>query len=326
MGLFDFLKKKEPVQPVDQQPAGAAVNPVSTYPVNFDNQQPAATTPAEPAVDATQAPVSTPAVTVQAPVDNSQVSTPAPMDNTVAPAPAPVDNFAVPTTAPTDNTVPPVAGSMGTPPMDTTTTTNQQFSDAPVPTPSDNMAPAYNPVPTDMPATPAQAQSYPNTTAPMNDVASTNTDSSLPTMPSQYTPVTPEPAMPDLSTSTTVSAPTQHMNDSMVQGSTSTVGDINTPTAPMVETTPTLDTANAPMSEPAPSMDAPSMDQFSGSTTPVETSNMMDNISVSTPPSVEPTMPEPTSPSSEPMDQPVSPPMPTPTPTDTTSVPSNGAY
>lgn len=308
MGLFDFLKKKEPVQPVDQQPSGAPVNPVSTYPVNFEDQQPAAAAPTEPAVDATQAPAPTPGVPTQSPVDNFQAPTPAPMDNMVPPTPGPVDNFAVPTTAPTDNTVPPVAGSMGTPPMDTTTTTNQQFSDAPVPTPTDNMTPAYNPVPTDMSATTTQAPSYPNSPAPMNDVSTTNTDSSLPTMPSQYTPVTPEPStsMPDLSSTTTMSAPTRQMNDSMVQGSVPTVGAMDTSTPPMTYTAPTMDT--------------PSMDQFSGNTTPVETPGMMDNMSVSSPAYVEPTMPD------GPMNQPVSPPMPTTAPTDTTSVPSSGAY
>ena len=57
MGLFDFLKKKEPVQPEVQQPSSAPVNPISTYPVNFNDQQPVA--PVEPTVP------------TQAPVDNS---------------------------------------------------------------------------------------------------------------------------------------------------------------------------------------------------------------------------------------------------------------
>lgn len=99
MGLFDFLKKKEPVQTDSQQPADAPVNPVSTYPVEFDNQQPTA-------------------VPSQAPVDNSLPPVTA---NMSTPVMDPTSNLNQPLTdlpvAPIDN----VSGAVSPSSMDTTT-------------------------------------------------------------------------------------------------------------------------------------------------------------------------------------------------------------
>lgn len=143
MGLFDFLKKKEPVQPEVQQPSSAPVNPVSTYPVNFNDQQPVA--PVEPTVP-TQAPVDnsvnpvisnigampmdssntteqTFSVPVQTPVENiSATYSPTPMD---MPKPTPPQDAmnGVPTTT-TDS------AALPTMPSDYTTVTSMPSMDA----------------------------------------------------------------------------------------------------------------------------------------------------------------------------------------------------
>jgi hypothetical protein len=203
MGLFDFLKKKEPVQPEVQQPSSAPVNPVSTYPVNFNEQQPVA--PVEPTV---------PAQT-------------------------------------------PVVNNMEAMPLDTSNTTNQQFS-APVQTPAENMSSSYTPSTLDMPTPASQA--------PMSDVPSTMMDSTLPTLPSDYSTVTSIPSMdampnpsvmPDLDSSgmgSTMTEPTLNTGmgaiptdtASNMMGSEDSTGVLNT--QPMANPNP------APMdSTPVPS-------------------------------------------------------------------------
>lgn len=218
MGLFDFLKKKEPVQPEVQQPSSAPVNPVSTYPVNFNEQQPVASV--EPTV---------------------------------------------PTQAPVDNLVPPVVGNIGAMPMDTSNTADQQFS-APAQPPVDNMSAAYTPTPMEMPTPAVQTPSYTTPQAPLNDVPATMTDTSLPTLPSDYSTVTSIPSMdampnpsvtPDLDSSgmgSTMTEPT--FNTGMGNLAADTTGNMmSSGDAAGVSNTPPMANPNpAPMdSTPVPS-------------------------------------------------------------------------
>lgn len=262
MGLFDFLKKKEPVTTESTQPSSAPVNPVSTFPVNFDDQTastttvqpPTPVTPTQnidtaPLVDATQT-VGNPVVT-QAPTSEPQpavdVMTQSPMTPQV-----PVNDMGQQQVQSA-----PVAPTSVLP-QDTEISNTQQFSDSPIP-------PANDPVA--------------GTTNTMNDLGSSN-----PLVNSSTTmSMDPAQSVSNTSTMSDVSASAPQVDDSVPVSVDPTLSSVslNTNAVAVDNTLPEM-----PSSDPDPVATSPGYPSASNNfstSSPVGTSDMSSTMSAPSP-------------------------------------------